>query len=36
VETLIFVTGNVNKGFEIEERFKREEISIEIIKMDFQ
>lgn len=36
MESLIFVTGNINKGFEIEERFNRERIPIEIIKMDFQ
>lgn len=36
MEILTFVTGNINKGFEIEERFNREQIPIEIIKMDFQ
>lgn len=36
MEKLVFATGNINKGFEIEERFNREKIPIEIIKMDFQ
>lgn len=36
METLIFVTGNINKGFEIEERFNIEQIPIEISQMDFQ
>ena len=36
MEILTFVTGNINKGFEIEERFNREQIPVEIIKMDFQ
>ena len=36
MEILTFVTGNINKGFEIEERFNREQIPIEIITMDFQ
>lgn len=36
MENLTFVTGNRNKGFEIEERFNREQIPIEIIQMDFQ
>ena len=35
MEVLTFVTGNVNKGFEIEERFYREQIPIEIVNMDF-
>ena len=36
MEILTFVTGNINKGYEIEERFNREQIPIEIIKMDFE
>ena len=36
MEKLIFVTGNINKGYEIEERFNREQIPIEIIQMGFQ
>lgn len=36
MERLTFVTGNINKGYEIEERFQREQIPIEIIQMDFQ
>lgn len=36
MERLTFVTGNINKGYEIEERFNREQIPIEIIKLDFQ
>jgi len=36
MEILTFVTGNINKGFEIEERFNREQIPIEIITMNFQ
>ena len=36
METLIFVTGNIKKGFEIEDKFNREGIPIEIIKMDFK
>lgn len=35
MDKLIFVTGNKNKAYEIEERFKREEIDVEIIEMDF-
>ena len=35
MEKLIFATGNINKGFEIEERFNRERIPIEIVKIDF-
>lgn len=33
---LTFVTGNINKGYEIEERFNKEQIPVEVIKMDFQ
>lgn len=36
MEILTFVTGNINKGFEIEEKFIREQIPVEIITMDFQ
>lgn len=36
MEKLTFVTGNINKGYEIEERFNREQIPIEIIQMNFQ
>ena len=36
MKILTFVTGNINKGFEIKERFNREQIPIEIKKMDFQ
>ncbi len=36
MQKLTFVTGNINKGYEIEERFNREQIPIEIIKMDFE
>lgn len=36
MEQLVFVTGNKNKGYEMEERFARTEISLEIVQMDFQ
>lgn len=36
MEEVIFATGNINKGYEILERFNREEIPIKIINMDFQ
>lgn len=36
MEILTFVTGNINKGFEIKERFNMEQIPIEIIQMDFK
>lgn len=36
MEKLVFVTGNLNKGYEIEEKFKKEEIPIEIVYMEFQ
>lgn len=36
MERLTFVTKNVNKGYEIEERFNREQIPIEIMEMDFR
>ncbi len=36
MERLTFVTGNMKKRFEIEERFNRKQIPIEIINMDFQ
>lgn len=36
MEKLLFATGNVNKGYEIEERFNIEEIPIEIVKIDFK
>lgn len=36
MKNLVFATGNVNKGYEIEEKFNREQIPIEIVKMDFQ
>lgn len=36
MEKLVFATGNVSKGYEIEERFKIEEIPIEIAKIDFR
>lgn len=32
---LVFVTANMKKGYEIEERFNREQIPIEIVTMDF-
>lgn len=35
MEKLVFVTGNIKKGYEIEERFKQEHLPIEIIQMDF-
>lgn len=35
MDKLLFVTGNVNKGYEIEERFKEAQIPVEIIGMDF-
>lgn len=35
MDKLIFVTGNVNKGHEIEERFGIEQIPIEIVQFDF-
>jgi len=36
MNNLIFVTGNINKGYEIEERFSKENIPVEVISMDFQ
>ncbi len=36
MERLTFVTGNINKGFEMKEKFNREQIPIEIVKMDFK
>ena len=36
MENLIFVTGNINKGYEIEERFNREGIPIQIVEINFQ
>ena len=36
MENLVFATGNVNKGYEIEERFNKEEIPIEIVEINFQ
>lgn len=36
MEKLVFATGNINKGYEIEEKFKEEQIPVEIITMDFQ
>lgn len=36
MEKLAFVTGNINKGYEIEERFSSEKIPIEIVSMDFE
>lgn len=36
MEKLVFATGNVNKGLEIEERFNLEQIPIEIVSIDFQ
>lgn len=36
MDILTFATGNMKKGFEIEERFKKEQIPIEIAKMDFR
>ena len=35
MEKLVFVTGNINKGYEIEEKFNREGIPVEVVKMDF-
>lgn len=35
MKKLTFATGNINKGFEIEEKFSKEQIPIEIIKIDF-
>ena len=32
----MFATGNINKGYEIQERFNASKIPIEIIKIDFQ
>ncbi len=36
MEELAFVTGNVNKGYEIKEKFDREQIPVKIVQMDFQ
>lgn len=36
MEKLVFATGNVNKGYEIEERFNSEQISVEIVNIDFE
>lgn len=35
MERLVFVTGNVNKGSEIKERFRREGIEVEIVSWEF-
>lgn len=35
MEKLVFATGNENKGIEIVERFNREQLPVEIVKMDF-
>lgn len=35
MESLVFATGNINKGYEIEEKFEREQIPVEVIAMDF-
>lgn len=36
MEDLVFVTGNIHKGYEIEEKFKKEEVPVEVVKMDFK
>lgn len=36
MERLAFVTGNINKGNEIKEKFNREEIPVDVIYMDFE
>jgi len=36
MEKLFFVTGNVNKGYEIADKFSREQVSVEVIEMAFQ
>lgn len=35
MKKLVFATGNKNKAFEIQERFSREGIDVEIVIMDF-
>lgn len=35
MEKLVFATGNINKGYEIEKRFKKKEIPVEVIHIDF-
>lgn len=35
METLMFITGNIHKGYEIKERFNEENIPIEVISMAF-
>ena len=35
MEKLVFVTGNINKGYEIEEKFSSEGIPVEVVQMDF-
>lgn len=32
---LVFATGNINKGYEIEEKFREEGIPVEVVQMDF-
>lgn len=36
MEKLVFATGNINKGYEIEERFNIEQIPVEIVEIDFE
>lgn len=36
MEELAFVTGNINKGYEMAEKFNRVQVPLEIIQMDFQ
>lgn len=35
MEKLVFVTGNDKKGNEMIEKFKREEVPLEVVKLDF-
>lgn len=36
MEPLYFATGNINKGYEIKQKFDIEQIPVEVIQMDFQ
>ena len=35
MEKIVFATGNINKGYEIEEKFKSEGVPVEVVQMDF-
>lgn len=35
MSNLVFATGNINKGYEIAEKFGQENIPVEVVQMDF-